>query len=360
MAWNDPGNSPGKRDPWERKPRRGNSGGQSNLDELIKRLKKMLSPASGNRKGTGATIGLAALIALLLLWMSTGLYQVNAGQVAVITRFGKFQRIEQAGHSMHLPWPIEDAQLISIADDEHREQVRILTRDETFVDVVYAIRFRRADVVAYAFNVRDPDSTLDQLVQSSLREVFARETLATALNASHQATADRARHLIQTTLDACKTGIVINGVDVGDVRVPMEVKAAQDDVSKAQSESAAAIAHAHEYASDIIPKTQGEAVVEREKAEAYKSERIASATGEAERFLKLLPEYQRAPAVTRERLYLETMESIYANAKKVFVNTRGNNTINVPLEKLTTGGHDVTDPVLVPNASGAEGSKVNH
>lgn len=363
MAWNESGNSPRKRNPWEKRPGKRASSNQSGLDELFKHIKKIFSPISGNGGASaGAGLGLIILIVLTLFWISTGMYQVNQAQVAVITRFGKFQRVEQAGRGMHLPWPIEEAQLINIADDEHKEQLRILTRDETFVDVVYAIRFRRADVVAYTFNVRDPDFMLDELVQSSLREVFAHETLATALSASRPNMANRARELIQAVLDGCKSGIVINGMDVVDVRVPAEVKSAQDEISKAQTATTASIARAHEYASDIVPTAHGAATVLHEEAEGYKAARIATATGETEQFLKLLPEYQHAPAVTRERLYLETMESIYANARKVFVDTKGS-TINVSLEKSAThSDHDVADtaPAATNNATTTTGSRGNH
>ncbi|MES1195531.1 MAG: FtsH protease activity modulator HflK [Steroidobacter sp.] len=358
MAWNDPGNSPGKRNPWEKRPGKPASSG---LDEMIRHFKKKFSstPAGGN---VGASIGVALLVILALLWASTGLYQVDTGQVAVVTRFGKFQRIEQAGRNLHLPWPIEDVQMVNIADDEHKEQIRIVTRDESYIDVVYSLRFRRAEVMAYAFNLRDPDATLDELAHSAIREAFARETLATVLNTSRQPFANHARELIQQALDNCKAGIVVNGVDVVDVRVPNEVKSAQDEVTKAQSESAAAIARAREYRSDIIPKAQGVAVVKHEEAEGYKSERIAQASGEVEQFLKLLPEYQRAPAVTRERMYLETMESIYKNARKIFIDTRGGSTINLPLDKFAThADHDAGDnkSAAASSANAASNSRGN-
>jgi membrane protease subunit HflK len=343
MAWNDPGNSPGKRNPWEKRPGKKLSNGQTGMDELIKHFKKKFSSLFGSNgnSGTVAGVGLAIGVVLLaMLWASTGMFQANPGQVAVITRFDKFERIEQAGRGLHLPWPIEDVQLVNTVDDQHKEQLRVLTRDETLVDVVYAVRFRRADVRAYVFNVRDPDSTLDEITQSVIREVFAHETLSTLLGATRQTLATQAYHLIQNAMDSYQAGIVINGVDVVDVRVPSEVRAAQDEVTKAQADSATVIAHAREYASDIIPKANGNAAVIRTEAEGYRSQRIANATGETEQFLKLLPEYQRAPVVTRERLYLETMESIYANAKKVFVDAKGNN-INLSFDKgLSQSVHD--------------------
>ncbi len=334
MAWNDPGNSPGKRNPWEKRPAKKGSNGRTTMNNLVKQFKKSFSSLSGSNGSSGiAGVGLIIVIAVLaILWISTGIFQASPGQVAVITRFGKFERIEQAGRGLHLPWPIEDVQFINTLDDQHKEQLRVLTRDETLVDVVYAVRFRRTNIRAYAFNVRDPDAALDETSQSVIREVFAHETLSTLLGATRQSLTNRAQDMIQSAMEHYQTGIVINGVDAVDVRVPSEIRPAQDEVTKAQADSAATIARAREYATDILPKAKGNAAAIRSEAEGYRSQRIANATGETEQFLKLLPEYQRAPAVTRERLYLETMESIYANAKKVFVDAKGN-TINLSFDK---------------------------
>lgn len=354
MAWNEPGKSPGKRNPWEQRPGRSSSNGKTGLDEFLRQLRKKFSTLNGSAGAPGAAIGgIVILVVLLLLWASTGLLEIHSSEVAVITRFGKFVRIEQPGRVIHLPWPIEDAQIVNVGDDQHSQQLRILTRDEALVDVVYAIRFRRADVLAYAFNVRDPDATLDEVAQSAVREVFASETLNTVMGASRQTLAKRTRDLIQNALDSYKAGIELSGVDIADVRVPAEVKAAQDEVNKAQTESSAATAHAHEYANDVIPKAMGTAAAIRQEAEGYKSQRIALATGETERFLKLLPEYQRAPAVTRERLYLETMESIYANTHKVLVDAKGNG-INVYVDKSSgTDDHTAASASVPGNADDA-------
>ena len=351
MAWNEPGKSPGKRNPWEKRSGKPTSGG---LDELIKHFKKKFSSAPGG--GASAGLVVAVLIVLALLWISTGMYQVKTGQVAVITRFGKFQRIEQVGRSLHLPWPIEDDVVINVADDEQKGQMRIVVSDKAFIDVVYALRFRRSNVVEYAFNVCDPDITLDGLTQSAIRESFAQKNLGTALSASRQVIANQARDMIQSALTASKAGIVVNSVEVIDVRVPTEVKSAQEDVTKAQSENSALIARAREYASDVRPKALGQAVVEQENAEAYKSGRVAQATGEAEYFLKLLPEYQRAPVVTRERIYLETMESIYKNSKKIVIDTKGSNIINIPLEKFSASvDHEGNDKPVANSTVSAPG-----
>jgi len=345
MAWNDPGNSPGKRNPWEKRTGKSSSNG-TGADELIKQFKKLFSPLSGSGSSnhTARNIGgVLMLIVLGIFWVSTGIYQVNAGQVAVITRFGKFVRVDQPGHNVRLPWPIEDAQLVNITDDQHSDQMRVLTHDEAMVDVVFAVKFRRADAIAWVFNVSDPDATLVALSQSAVREVFGHETMSIAVGATRQVLAAHARDLAQDALDNYKAGIVISSLDIVDVRVPSEVKSAQEEVSKAQNDAATVTTQAREYASDVIPKANGAAAAAREDAEGYKSQRIALATGDTERFLKLLPEYQKAPAAVRERLYIETMESIYSTTRKIFVDAKGT-TVNVGSERATSLVREVVEP----------------
>jgi len=332
MAWNDPGNSSGKRNPWERRPGKTPSNG-SGMNELIKQIKKMFSSQPGGGMGVGAgAVFLLLLAVLLVLWGSSGMYQIPNGQVAVVTRFGKYQRVEQPGRGVRLPWPIEDAQLVNTGEEQRNAQLRVLTNDEAFVDVVFVVKYRRVDPAAWIFNVRDPESMLTELSESAVREVFGHESMAAVLVPTRQLFAAHVRELMQSTLDAAESGVTVNGIDVIDVRVPSEVKPAQDEVVKAQAENTAMIAQAREYASTLLPAASGDAAVIREKAEAFKSERIATATGDTERFLKLLPEYQKAPAAIRERMYIETMQSIYSGARKVFVEGKGNN-VNITVEK---------------------------
>jgi len=338
MAWNEPGNSPGKRNPWEKRPGKPVPAG---LDEIIKQIKKKFAAAPG---GAGVSIGVMLLVVLGLLWAVTGMYQVDAGQVAVVTRFGKFQRVEQPGRGIRLPWPIEEAVLVNMLEEQNNAQLRVLTSDEAFVDVVFTLKWHRADAVAWAFNVRDPQSAFSELTESVMREVLGQQTLNTVLIPTRQTLATHARDLLQAALDASKTGLVLNGIDIIDVRVPSEVKSAQEELSKAQLDRNAAVAQANEYESNLKPTVAGDAAVIREKAIAYKSQRIADATGDTEQFLKLLPEYQKAPAATRERLYIETMQSIYARSRKVFVDSKGN-TINLAVDKFVNpaSGDTVVD-----------------
>jgi membrane protease subunit HflK len=348
MAWNDPGNSPGKRNPWEKRPGKTASSG---LDQVLKQFKKRMAGPGAASSGV-----LVLIIISLLLWISSGVYQISSGQVAVVSRFGKFQRIEQPGLAIRFPVPIESAQLVSTAEDEKKDQVRIVTRDESYIDVVYALRFRRADLQMYAFNVRDPEAAITAVTQSALRDAFAHESLVSALNSARTTIATRIRDLIQRSLDLYQIGIVVNSLDVVDVRVPSEVKPAQDEVTKAQSDAAAATARAREYLADVIPKARGAAAVIINEAESYRTERIARATGEIEQFSKLLPEYQKAPAATRERIYVETLESIYKNSRKIFVDAHGA-TININADRTMPVTRDSAEAKTNNNAATIKGAR---
>ncbi|MGD9842936.1 MAG: FtsH protease activity modulator HflK [Steroidobacteraceae bacterium] len=350
MAWNEPGgnNSPGKRNPWGQRPNQG----PPDLDEVLRNLKKKFaallgagggkggdigktSDGGGSSGAAGASIGLIALV-LGVLWLATGVYQVDAAERALITRFGEFVRISQPGVGMHLPWPIETKQIVNISSiDVFTDQTRMLTSDENLVDIDLEVQFRRVDPVAYAFNVRDPDATLGEVSESAIREVIGRAKLDAVLESGRQAIAASTKEQVQKTLDSYKTGLEITSVNLKDVKVPEQVAPSQQDAIKAREDKVRYSLEAQAYSNDILPKAEGSAGRLIQDAEAYKAQKIAEAVGESERFLKLLPEYQRAPQVTRERLYLETIELIYARSKKVLLDTKSDgNVIYLPLDRL--------------------------
>lgn len=351
MAWNESGgnNSPGNRNPWGKRPNQG----PPDLDEVVRNLKKKLSALFGGSAtgggdgarsspstpagGAGSSVGISLIVLVLaLLWLGTGVYQVDAAERALITRFGQFVRITQPGVGMHLPWPIEARQMVNISSIESfSDQTRMLTSDENLVDIDLEVQFRRVDPVAYTFNVRDPDATLNEVSESAIREVIGRAKLDAVLESGRQQIAANTKELVQKTLDSYKAGLEITSINLKNVNVPEEVRPAQQDAIKAREDKIRYTLEAQAYANDILPKAQGTAGSVIQDAEAYKAQKVANATGESERFLKLLPEYQRAPQVTRERLYLETVEMIYSNSTKVLVDTKGNgNMIYLPLDKL--------------------------
>jgi membrane protease subunit HflK len=345
MAWNEPGgnSSGGKRNPWGggNKPDQG----PPDLDELVRNLQRRLSGlfggsgrgGAGSSGGTGRGFGLGTIaLVLVAIWAFTGLYTVEAAERGVVLRFGRHVATTQPGLRWHLPWPIETKQLVNIQSiDSFTEQTRMLTADENLVDINLAVQFRRANPLDYAFNVRRPEETLSVVSESAIREIIGRSKLDAVLESGRQEIVALTKDLIQRTLDAYKTGIEVTTVNLQGVSVPSEVAPAQQDAIKAREDRERLSLEAQAYANDLIPRARGAAVRRVQDAQAYRSQKVADAEGEAQRFLSLLAEYERAPAVTRERLYIETIESVFASSKKVVLDTEGNNSLMyLPLDKL--------------------------
>jgi membrane protease subunit HflK len=277
------------------------------------------------------------LLVLVAIWAATGLYKVDAAERAVVTRFGKFVGITEPGLRWHLPWPIEARQIINVESVEgFSDQTRMLTSDENLVDINIAVQYRRAEARAYAFNVRDPDTTLGQVSESAIREIVGRTKLDYVLEEGRQEIAARTKELIQRTLDSYEIGIEVTSVNLQGVAVPEQVATAQRDAIKAREDKERLALEAQAYSNDILPKAQGSAARQVADAQAYRSRIVADAEGEAERFVKLLAAYEKAPAVTRKRLYFETIEQVLGSTNKVLVDTEGSgNMLYLPLDKLT-------------------------
>ncbi len=323
MAWNDPGRN---RSPWGNRPDRG----AADLDEALRNLQRRLGGLFGGGGGGGAGGGNAdggggalrgfgagtVVLVLLAVWAATGLYKVER---------------------WHLPWPIESRQIINVESIEgFSDQTRMLTSDENLVDINIAVQYRRAEARPYAFNVRDPESTLGEVSESAIREIVGRSTLNHVLEAGRQEIAASTKELIQRTLDSYETGIEVTSVNLQGVAVPEQVSSAQRDAIKAREDKERLGLEAQAYANDILPKAKGSAARQAEDAQAYKARIVADAEGEAARFVSLLQAYERAPGVTRQRLYMETVEAVFGGTNKVLVDTKGTgNLLYLPLDKLT-------------------------
>jgi membrane protease subunit HflK len=352
MAWNDPGRN---RNPWGNRPDKGTA----DLDEALRNLQRKLSQMfggggdDGGREdvrgaggGGGAGGGMVrgfgfGTVALVLIgiWALTGFYVVDAAERGVVTRFGQYVGTTDPGLRWHVPWPIEARQIINVQSIEGvSDQTRMLTSDENLVDINIAVQYRRAEPVAYAFSVRDPDATLKEVAESAIREIVGRSRLDFVLEEGRQEITGKTKELIQRTLDLYKTGIEVSSVNLQGVSVPEQVQSSQRDAIKAREDKERLGLEAQAYSNDILPKAKGSASRQMEDASAYKSRIVADAEGEAQRFSQLLESYERAPGVTRQRLYYETMEQVLGNTNKVLVDTKGTgNMIYLPLDKLTEG-----------------------
>mgnify|MGYP002784999275 CR=1 FL=1 len=339
MAWNESGNG---KNPWDR----GRREGPPDLDRLLRDWQRRLNAFLRGRRGGGPVgAGPAApgplpwlLIGLLVAgWVLTGFYRVDDAERGVVLRFGKYVETTLPGLRWHIPWPFERVERVNTNEIvPFRQQFRMLTRDENIVEVDLSVQYRRADPVMYLFNVRDPDRTLEEVAESAIREVIGKNELDFVLTAGRSEIALQTEKLIQQTVDEYKAGLTVTKVNLQDANFPGQVQTAVQDAIKAREDRERLSFEAQKYANEILPLARGEAVRRQNDAEAYRARVVADAQGEASRFDQLLAEYEKAPAVTRRRLYLETMEDIYANSSKVIVDggKDSNSLLYLPVEKL--------------------------
>ncbi len=333
MAWNDPGNG---RNPWDRGS--GDRQGPPDLDRLVRdwqqRLTRLLR---GGRGKAGGGPGLSLLGGVVIIvWIITGFYTVDDAQRGVVLRFGRYSSTTMPGWRWHLPWPVERVELVNINEiNPFNKQTRMLTADENIVDVDLVVQYQKADPVKYLFNVRDPEGTISDVSESAIREIIGRSKMDFALGEGRAEIALATEELIQQTLDEYATGIRVTKVNLQDVNFPAQVDAAVQDAIKAREDRERLAFEAQAYANDILPRARGEAARRLADAEGYKSRVTADAQGEAARFEALLKEYQQAPAVTRERLYIEAVEDVLSRTSKVIVDASGSgNMIYLPVDKI--------------------------
>ncbi len=300
-------------------------------------------------KSTGIGVGLVGAVALVF-WASTGFFIVQEGQQGVITQFGKYHSTVGAGFNWRLPYPVQRHELVFVTQirsvDVGRDNVvratglresAMLTEDENIVEIKFAVQYRLSDARAYLFESRDPDAAVIKAAETAVREVVGKMKMDAALAEERDQIAPRVRTLMQNILDRYKVGIEVVAVNMqqGGVRPPEQVQAAFDDVLKAGQERERIKNEAQAYANDVIPRAEGAASRLREEAEGYKSRIVAQAKGDSERFRAVLTEYQKAPQVTRERMYVDSMQEVYGNVTKVLIDSKqGNNLLYLPLDKI--------------------------
>ncbi len=341
MAWNEPGKK--GRDPW------GDRGNAKDLDEVVRRIQQRLQGFFGGGNGDSNKLfgSLFVGIAVVAWVMFTGVYTVDAAERGVELRFGKYLQTTTPGLHIHLPWPMVTHQVVnvdSIKSFSHRTQM--FTKDENLVEIDMVVQYVINDVEDYLFKIRDPELTVRDVSESAIREVVGTSTLEAVLGADRPKIPQQAMQIIQETLDGYQAGVLISSVNLQQVQFPSDVKGATDDVVKAREDKERFENEAKAYANDLVPKARGQAARRIQEAEAYREQVVAEAEGDAQRFLKVLAQYQAAPSVTRERLYLETMEQVLGRNAKVILDTEGNgNLIYLPVDRLLeqSGARRFTD-----------------
>ena len=303
-------------------------------------------------KNAGVGLGLIAGI-VVLIWLGTGFFIVQEGQQAVITQFGKYKSTVGAGFNWRLPYPIQRHELVFVTQirsvDVGRDTIikstglresAMLTEDENIVEIKFAVQYRLGDARAWLFESRNPGDAVVQAAETAVREVVGKMRMDSALAEERDQIAPRVRELMQTILDRYKVGVEVVAVNLqqGGVRPPEQVQAAFDDVLKAGQERERAKNEAQAYANDVIPRAVGAASRLKEEADGYKARIVAQAQGDSQRFQAVFAEYEKAPQVTRDRMYIETMQQVYSNVTKVLVDSRsGSNLLYLPLDKILAG-----------------------
>lgn len=329
MAWNDPGNG---KDPWKR-----DGDEPTDLDRMVRDWRRRLGNllGGGGRPGSGGG-GYALAILLLVAWAATGFYRIDEAERGVVQRFGAYTVTTLPGWHWHIPYPVETVNLVNaFAVSNYSYKTEMLTADEQYVYIEMVVQYRRTDPVKYSFEVVDPEQTLQDVTESALREVVGTTSLEVLVTTSRDQIASRTSQVLQNTLDNYGAGITVTSISLETVNYPSSVQDAVDDAQKARNDSERYALEADEYARDVVPKAEGKAARIVEDAKAYHDRVIADAEGEAARFEALLTEYQKAPRVTRERLYLDALEDVYGRSNKVFLDAEGSgNLLYLPLDKM--------------------------
>ncbi len=351
-------------------------GGPPDLEEVWKDVSRKLGglfgkPSQPPRGGAGgggfqpdmknAGIGAGLIVAVLvLIWLGTGFFIVQEGQQAVITQFGKYKGTVNAGFNWRLPYPIQSHELVFVTQirsvDVGRDNVlkatglresAMLTQDENILDIKFAVQYRLNDARAFLYESKKPDDAVVQAAETSVREVLGKMKMDAALSEERDQIGPRVRAMMQTILDRYKVGVEVVGINLqsGGVRPPEQVQASFDDVLKAGQEREKSKNDAQAYANDVIPRAVGSASRLKEEAEAYKARVVAQAQGDAQRFRSVFAEYQKAPQVTRDRMYLDAMQQVYGSVTKVLVDSKqGSNLLYLPLDKIMQMSATAGDP----------------
>lgn len=356
MAWNDP--------QWGNNGNRNKNSGPPDLDEVWRRINQRLNGLFGKKDSGGGSGGgegfspeglpgggnlVGLLIGVLaLVWVASGFYIVDTGQRGVVLRFGQYVETTEPGPRWHLPWPIESREIVNVdqvrtVEIGYRSDVKskvlreslMLTDDENIIDLQFAVQYILKDPKDFLFVNRGPEETVLQVAETAMREIVGKNKMDFVLYEGRAEIAASAKLLLQQILDRYNTGISISQVTLQNIQPPEQVQAAFDDAVKAGQDRERLKNEAEAYFNDVVPRARGLASRLTEEAEGYKLSVIANAEGEASRFAQIFTEYQKAPQVTRQRMYLDTMQAVMNNTSKILVDQKGGNSLlYLPLDKL--------------------------
>jgi membrane protease subunit HflK len=344
MAWNEPG---GGKDPWGS----GQGSGPPDLDEALKKIREKFNKFGGkNTGGNGGAGGASSggrgfipvvVVLVLILWAFAGTYQVDEKERAVVLRFGKY--LDTVNPGLHWNPPLIDTVIKERVTEErqYRNKTRdlMLTEDENIVELQLGVQYNIKDIKDYVLNVKNPENSLEHATNSALRHVVGSTGLNEVISTGREQVGLEVKERLQRYLDQYGTGINVVKINIQEAKPPAEVKAAYDDVIKAREDQERVINEAQSYANGIIPEARGRAQRVIEEANAYQAKVVAEAEGEAQRFEHLLTEYQKSPDVTRQRLYMDSIQDVMSNSTKVMVNAGdGNNIFYLPLDKAVDSG----------------------
>ncbi len=340
-----------------------NSGGPPDLDEIWRNVNRRMGDLLGRRNGgdggggpprRGLAIGGAGLVIalVLLVWFASGFYIVDEGRRGVVTRFGKYTETTQPGPRWHLPFPLEAVDIVDFKQvrtveigyrnspaNRNAKEATMLTEDENIIDIQFAVQYDLVSAEAFVFNNRKPEEMVKFVAESAIREVVGRAKMDFALYEGREQIATQTREQMQKLMDLYRTGVNVQKVTLQSVQPPEKVQAAFDDAVKAQQDRVRLVNEGQAYANDVVPRARGLASRLLEEANGYNTEVTQRAEGDASRFRSVLTEYAKAPGVTRDRLYLDMMQSVLGNTSKVIVDQKGSgNLLYMPLDKLMQQG----------------------
>ena len=370
MAWNEPGGNSNNQDPWGGKRRGGGDRkGPPDLDEAFRKLQESLNGlfgggkkrgddggGSGNsRGGFGGLIGIV-LFVLAAIWLYSAIYVVDEQEQAVVLRFGKYHETVGPGLNIYFP-PFDRKYLENVTRERaYSKQGQMLTEDENIVEVPLTVQYKITNLQDFVLNVDQPEVSLQHATESALRHVVGSTAMDQVLTEGREVMASAIKERLQRFLDTYRTGITVTQVNVQSAAAPRDVQEAFDDVIRAREDEQRSRNQAETYANGVIPEARGQAQRIIEDANGYRDEVISRAKGEADRFTKLVAEYRKAPEVTRERLYLETMQDVYSNTSKVLITgDKGqNNLLYLPLDKMIDNSRSSTPPTTSSSSSGTD------